>query len=72
MQQSGIFKRERDVWVASKPECLLSLRVFSVGVNELFLVYMILVGGIFLATAIFCAEIIWEKAQRRANTKFIK
>lgn len=72
MQQSGILKRERDVWVASKPECLLSLRVLSVGANELFLVYMILIGGIFMATVIFCIEIIWHKAQRKVNKEFIK
>ncbi|XP_018568642.1 uncharacterized protein LOC108908854 [Anoplophora glabripennis] len=67
MQQSGIFKRERDVWVASKPECLLSSRVLSVGVNELFMVYMILVGGMFSAAIIFCIEIIWQKNQGKTK-----
>ncbi|KAJ8925123.1 hypothetical protein NQ315_001305 [Exocentrus adspersus] len=71
MHQSGIFKRERDVWVASMPQCQSNLRVLSVGVNELFLVYIILVGGMTLAFATFCLEIVWYRLKAGAELDFL-
>lgn len=64
MMVRGIFQREYNIWVAEKPVCLLSSRVGSVGLNELFLVYIILIIGVFAAIIVFLVEIIWYKIER--------
>ncbi|KAG5893020.1 hypothetical protein JTB14_037213 [Gonioctena quinquepunctata] len=61
MKVSGIYKRENDIWSSKKPECLLSSRILSVGVNELFLVYLILFAGVFISAMIFIIEIIHSR-----------
>lgn len=63
MRETGIIRREENVWIIKKPKCLLSSRVVSVGNNQLFLVYLILVCGNFLSIVIFVIEVLWHKFQ---------
>ncbi|KAI2474066.1 Ionotropic receptor 75f, partial [Diabrotica virgifera virgifera] len=61
MQSGGINKRISNVLLSKKPVCMLSSRVKAVGASELFLVYLILSGGIVLAFIIFLFELILHK-----------
>ncbi|XP_066250006.1 ionotropic receptor 75a-like [Euwallacea similis] len=59
MWQSGIIKKLHKTWVTRRPECLSSARVKSVGVNDLFLPYFLLVMGVAASLLILAAEITW-------------
>ncbi|XP_050301541.1 ionotropic receptor 75a-like [Anthonomus grandis grandis] len=61
MWQTGIIRKLHKTWVTSKPECLSSARVISVGVNDLFLPYFILGIGVFFSLCLFFFEIFWKK-----------
>lgn len=61
VRERGISNREHRVWVTEKSQCLLQSRVVSVGKNELFLVYMILLVGMFLSVLILVMETFWKK-----------
>ncbi|XP_072399667.1 ionotropic receptor 75a-like [Diabrotica undecimpunctata] len=61
MQSGGINNRISNFLLSKKPVCLLSSRVKAVGASELFLVYLILSGGIVLALIIFLIELILHK-----------
>ncbi|CAG9857173.1 unnamed protein product [Phyllotreta striolata] len=67
MQTSGVYHREKTFWIPRKPVCLLTTRVKAVGINELFLVYLILCSGVFLAIFILCLEI---TSSRLSNFRF--
>lgn len=62
-RENGIHNREYNFWERRKPKCLLSSRVLSVGNNELFLVYMILMVGMFLSVLILMVEVVWYKVE---------
>ncbi|KAJ8943883.1 hypothetical protein NQ318_019366 [Aromia moschata] len=70
MMQNGIFNREENIWVEKQPKCLSDLRVVSVDGNALFVVYMILVIGIVLATIILLIEIVWYKADIKKTFEY--
>ncbi|KAJ8943879.1 hypothetical protein NQ318_019362, partial [Aromia moschata] len=61
IRQSGILQRAQGIWLDKPPPCLSDFVVVSVGKNDLFVVYMILLAGWVLAVAIFLAEVIWYK-----------
>lgn len=58
-------KKLYKTWVASKPECLSSTRMITVGVNDLFLPYFLLVLGVAGSAIILLGEMIWIKAGAR-------
>lgn len=72
MWTSGIIKKLQKTWVRSKPECLSSARVISVGASDLFLPYFILSLGVLISLLILLFEIIWKKIIQEQNKYFIK
>ncbi|XP_060534971.1 uncharacterized protein LOC132707228 [Cylas formicarius] len=63
--QSGLLRKVYKTWVGSKPECLSSARVISVGVNDLFLPYFLLFIGVGASFALLSAELAWSKFKKR-------
>lgn len=61
----GVVQREHNLWIMKKPKCLQNSRIVSVGKNELLLVYMILITGMILSTAILMVELLWYRIQKR-------
>ncbi|CAH1156137.1 unnamed protein product [Phaedon cochleariae] len=73
MRVGGILKRDKDFWLPRKPECLLGSRVVSVGVNELFLVYLILFTGIIISLFILVIETVcfWWTNRNNVFNSFV-
>nr|CAH7749455.1 unnamed protein product [Callosobruchus chinensis] len=67
MAQRGMRQRALNMWIATKPECMLNLRALPIGVNELFLVYMIWLAGVLIALLLFLGELLWYKYYERPN-----
>nr|WJJ63353.1 ionotropic receptor 75c [Pachyrhinus yasumatsui] len=65
MWTSGIMKKLYKTWVASKPECLSSARVISVGISDLFLPYFLLAVGVLTSLVILTLEVSWKRVHQR-------
>uniref|UniRef100_A0AAR5PZ02 Ionotropic glutamate receptor C-terminal domain-containing protein n=1 Tax=Dendroctonus ponderosae TaxID=77166 RepID=A0AAR5PZ02_DENPD len=63
MWQSGIIRKLHKTWVVSKPECLSSARIISVGINDLFLSYFLLAMGVFGALCSLIFELTWKRTR---------
>ncbi|XP_030749280.1 ionotropic receptor 75a-like isoform X2 [Sitophilus oryzae] len=63
--ERGLLNKLLKTWVDSKPECLSSARVISVGVNDLFLPYFLLAMGFLASLIILLLEISRDKFQER-------